>query len=94
MTIRGLAAGEYTVNVSHYVATTNKPVPVSVRVQKLNPVARVVYEGQVTVDHRGDEKTAVRFRLDEKGEVVDVNHRPKSLVNILGSSRPLGGDNK
>ena len=87
-TIRGVAPGEYVVNVSHYVATTHKPVPVNVRVQKLNPVARVIYEGQVTVDHRGDEKTAVRFTLDAKGEVTDINHREKSLLNILGSSRP------
>ena len=87
-TIRGVAPGEYVVNVSHYVATTHKPVPVNVRVQKLNPVARVIYERQVTVDHRGDEKTAVRFTLDAKGEVTDINHREKSLLNILGSSRP------
>ena len=94
LTIRGVVAGEYVVNVSHYVATTGKPVPANVRVQKLNPVARVIYEGQVVVDHTGDEKTAVRFRLDDKGEVVDINHREKSLLNILGSSRPLEGDNK
>jgi len=93
-TIRGLVAGEYTVNVAHYVATTGTPVPANVRVQKLNPVARVIYEGQVTVDHKGDEKTVVRFRLDEKGEVVDINHREKSLLNILGASRPTEGDNK
>lgn len=87
-TIRGIVAGEYVVNVSHYVATTHNPVPVSVRVQKLNPIARVIYEGQVTVDHRGDEKTAVRFTLDGKGDVIDINHRQKSLLNILGASRP------
>ncbi len=93
-TIRGLVPGEYVVNVAHYVATTHQPVTASLRVQKLNPSARVVYEGQVKVDHRGDEKTAVRFRLDEKGDVVDINYRPKSLLNILGSSRPLEGDGK
>jgi hypothetical protein len=87
-TIRGIVAGEYVVNVSHYVATTHNPVPVNVRVQKLNPVARVIYEGQVKVDHRGDEKTAVRFTLDGKGDVIDINHRQKSLLNILGASRP------
>src|SRR4051812_27155853 len=56
-TIRGLVAGEYVVNVTHYVASTNQPVTASVRVQKLNPQARVIYEGQLKVDHRGDEKT-------------------------------------
>jgi hypothetical protein len=92
LTIRGIVPGEYVVNVSHYVATTHNPVPVNVRVQKLNPVARVIYEGQVKVDHRGDEKTAVRFTLDAKGDVTDINHREKSLLNILGASRPAEDD--
>jgi hypothetical protein len=89
LTIRGIVAGEYVVNVSQYVAASHKPVPVNVRVQKLNPVARVIWEGQVKVDHRGDEKTAVRFSLDAKGDVTDINHRDKSLLNILGASRPV-----
>ena len=88
LTIRGIVAGEYVVNVSEYAAITHKPAPVNVRVQKLNPVARVIYEGQVKVDHRGDETTAVRFTLDAKGDVTDINHRQKSLLNILGASRP------
>jgi len=94
VTVRGIVPGEYVVNVSHYVATTNKPVPANVRVQKLNPVARVIWEGQVSVDHKGDEKTAVRFTLDEKGEVVTTNNRPKSLLNILGAAGPMEGDGK
>ena len=89
LTIRGIVAGEYVVNVSQYVSVGHKSVPVNVRVQKLNPAARVIYEGQLKVDHRGDEKTAVRFTLDGKGEVIDINHRQKSLLNILGSSRPV-----
>ncbi|HXT08943.1 MAG TPA: hypothetical protein VN715_18650 [Roseiarcus sp.] len=89
LTIRGIVAGEYVVNVSQYVSVSHKPVPVNVRVQKLNPAARVIYEGQLKVDHRGDEKTAVRFTLDGKGDVIDINHREKSLLNILGSSRPV-----
>ena len=94
VTVRGIAPGEYTVNISHYVATTHQPVPANVRVQKLNPVARVVWEGQVFVDHKGDEKTAVRFTLDDKGAVSAINTRPKSLINILGASSALGADSK
>ena len=94
VTIRGIVPGEYVVNVSHYVATTHSPVPASVRVQKLNPIATVVWEGQVTVDHKGDEKTAVRFRLDGQGNVAEINNRQKSLLNILGSSRPGEADGK
>ena len=32
VSIRGIIAGEYTVNVNHYLATTSAPVPVSVKV--------------------------------------------------------------
>ena len=80
VTIRGIVAGEYTVNVSHFQATTGKPVPVTVKVQKLNPTTQVIFDNTVFVDHTGDEKTAVRFTLDTAGKVIDVNSRPKSLI--------------
>src|ERR1700681_529735 len=38
VSIRGIVAGEYTVNIAHYLATTRMPVPVSVKVEKVNPV--------------------------------------------------------
>ena len=80
VTIRGIVAGEYTVNVSHFQATTGRPVPATVKVQKLNPTTQVVFDNTVIVDHTGDEKTAVRFALDESGKVTDVNARQKSLI--------------
>jgi hypothetical protein len=78
--IRGIVPGEYTVNVSHFQATTGLPVPATVKVQKLNPTAQVVFDNTIIVDHTGDEKTAVRFVLDDSGKVVDVNSRQKSLI--------------
>jgi hypothetical protein len=35
----------------------------------------------------GEEKTAVRFRLAPDGHVVDVNHRPKSLIQLTRNVR-------
>src|ERR1700710_368542 len=35
--LRGLVAGEYTVNVSHFQALTGQPVEATVKVQKVNP---------------------------------------------------------
>ena len=55
-------------------------MPATVKVQKLNPTTQVVFDNAVIVDHTGDEKTAVRFTLDDTGNVVDVNSRPKSLI--------------
>jgi len=80
VTIRGIVPGEYTVNVSHFQATTGRPVPATVKVQKLNPTTQVVFDNTIIVDHTGDEKTAVRFVLDDSGKVVDVNSRQKSLI--------------
>src|SRR3974377_1340976 len=61
VTVRGIVAGEYTVNVSHFVARTGQPVPVTVKVQKLNPTAQVIFDHKLTVGHTGDEKKALRF---------------------------------
>ena len=59
--------GEYTVNVNHYLATTGAPVPVSVKVEKVNPTVEVVHYDTISLDHTGQEKTAVRFRLADNG---------------------------
>jgi hypothetical protein len=80
VTMRGLLAGEYIVNIHHYLATKPDPVPVTVKVEKLNPKAEVVFYDRLFLDHTGDEKTAVRFTIDDKGNVTDINTRPKSLI--------------
>jgi hypothetical protein len=92
VTVRGVVAGEYTVNISHFQATTGQPVPATVKVQKLNPVAQVVFDDKVTVDHTGDEKTALRFKLDAEGKVIDVHRRPKSLLATFRNVRANGAD--
>ena len=92
VTVRGIVAGEYTVNISHFQATTGQPVPVMVKVQKLNPTAQVIFDDKVIVDHTGDEKTAVRFRLDTEGKVIDVQRRPKSLLETFRNAWRNGAD--
>ncbi len=82
VSIRGIVPGEYTVNVDHYLATTGKPVPVSVKVEKINPTVDVVFYDTIYLDHTGQERTAVRFTLDADGAVKDTNQREKSLVEI------------
>jgi hypothetical protein len=92
VTVRGLVAGEYTVNVSHFQAVTGQPVEATVKVQKLNPTAQVIFDDKVIVDHSGDEKTALRFRLDSEGKVIDVQRRPKSLLETFRNVRANGAD--
>jgi hypothetical protein len=92
VTVRGLVAGEYTVNISHFQAVTGQPVEATVKVQKLNPTAQVIFDDKVIVDHTGDEKTALRFRLDSEGKVIDVQRRPKSLLETFRNVRANGAD--
>jgi uncharacterized protein YfaP (DUF2135 family) len=92
VTVRGIVPGEYTVNVSHFQATTGAPVTATVKVQKLNPTAQVIFDDKLTLDHTGDEKTAVRFRLDTEGKVIDVQQRPKSLLETFRNIRANGAD--
>ena len=92
VTVRGIVAGEYTVNVSHFQATTGRPVDATVKVQKLNPTAQVIFDDKVTVDHTGDEKTALRFWLDAEGKVMDVQTRPKSLLETFRNVHMNGAD--
>jgi len=92
ITVRGIVPGEYTVNLSHFQATTGQPVAATVKVQKLNPTAQVIFDDKVMVDHTGDEKTALRFKLDAEGKVVDVHRRPKSLLETFRNVRANGAD--
>jgi hypothetical protein len=92
ITVRGIVAGEYTINVSHFQALTHQPVFATVKVQKLNPTAQVIYDNVVSVDHTGDEKTAVRFTIDADGKVIDVNSRQKSLMETFRNVHQNGAD--
>ena len=90
VTIRGIVPGEYVVNANEFVASTPDKVPVSVKVEKLNPVATVIYYGTIEFDHKGQEETFVRFTLDADGQVSDVNTKSKSLVRAV--RRPGAGN--
>jgi hypothetical protein len=87
ISLRGIVPGEYTVNVHYFLATKGGPVPVIVKTEKVNPVVEVVSYDTINLARMGEEKTAVRFRLAADGHVVDVNHRPKSLIQLTRNVR-------
>jgi hypothetical protein len=87
VSIRGIVAGEYTVNIQYYLAIQHSPVPVSVKVEKINPAVEVIHYDTIMLDHAGQEKTAVRFRVAQDGSVTDINHLEKSLVQLTRSVR-------
>ena len=92
VTLRGIAAGEYVVNLLHYKAETGRPVPVKVKVEKLNPQVSVVYAGTNQLTGAGDEQTAVRFSLDATGAVIRLTSRNKLLIRTEAFEAKRQGD--
>jgi len=83
VTVRGIVPGEYVVNAHEFLDTSPVKMPVSVKVEKLNPTATVAFYDTHEFDHKGQEETYVRFTLDGDGQVTDLNTRAKSLVRAV-----------
>lgn len=80
VTVRAVQPGEYVVNLLHYKSNYSEPLPVTVKIEKLNPSVSMVYYGTHQLTGSGDEKTAVRFTLDALGAVKSTSQRPKKLI--------------
>ncbi len=82
---RGLRAGEYVVNVHLFRSgTAELPLPVTIVVtEKVKPDAltQQLLGTRVQLRYEGEELTALRFRLDKQGNLVQgsVNSLPKPL---------------
>lgn len=82
VTLRGVVTGEYVVNLHYYATETGKPVPVEVRLVKVNPRLEILYYGTTVMEQVGSEKTALRFRVSRSGQVDNINFLPKMIVLI------------
>lgn len=88
---RGLQDGEYTVNIVHYIANGTAPLPVEVKVEKLNPTVEVIFYQTLELRGTGQEVTAVRFTLAGM-QVENVNNTPRNLVELTrGGKATTGG---
>jgi hypothetical protein len=82
---RGVPAGEYTVNIHLYRNTggyVSIPVTVAVSVKsQTNESARRVLATKLLLENEGEERTAFRFSLDDKGGLIreSVHNLPKPL---------------
>jgi hypothetical protein len=83
VSLRGIVAGEYTVNVYHFSAQTDLPVPVTVTIEKLNPRVSVVAKRTLEIAGSSVEKTAARFTLNEKGEVASTSNVERSVLETF-----------
>ncbi|WP_353092615.1 hypothetical protein [Methylibium sp.] len=83
VTLRGIAPGEYTVNLQYYETKNGEPVEATVSLVKVNPRAEVVYYGTAQLARKGDEVTALRFTMLPDGSVANINTLPKTLVQPI-----------
>ena len=82
VTFRRMVPGEYVVNLHYYKSNTNQPVTAEVSFARVNPVLEILYYGKVELNSAGDERTAVRFRMNPDGSIADINTMHKSLVSV------------
>ncbi|PWQ92462.1 hypothetical protein [Leucothrix pacifica] len=80
VTIRGRPPGEFIVNVHYYKSKDQLEVPVTIYVAEVNPTLKVLHYATVTLKKEGDEKTAVRFTLNNQGKVENINTLQTSLL--------------
>jgi uncharacterized protein YfaP (DUF2135 family) len=91
VTLRGVAPGEYVVNVHYYDGSKNAqgeagaggPVAATVSVVKVNPRAEIVFHATQTLVAPGTELTMVRFSVQTDGSVNNINTMPKALVKRI-----------
>ena len=90
VTIRGIVPGEYIINAHWFSKAQNgndigenyvpsEKLEVSVKVEKLNPY-RLVYTGKEILTKPGEEKTFLRFYVDNEGNVYKINKLDQQMV--------------
>ncbi len=80
VTLRGTITGEYVVNVYYYQSITGESVPVTVKVERVNPEFKLVFVDQVVLERQDTEKTVVRFTVTASRDIKDVRDTPKVLT--------------
>jgi len=80
ITIRSRHSGEYIVNLYYYQAHSKEPVPVDIKVDRINPKYETVFREKIILNRQDEEVTAVRFSIDDDGNVYDVNKLPVKLT--------------
>ena len=102
VTIRGIIPGEYIVNAhlySTHVGTyldgekvlypqRGTKFPVTVEVTKVNPVYKILWQGEYEFKTKGQERTFYRFKIDHDGDVVDFNFIEKKFIKPWGGTDP------
>ena len=101
--LRGIHPGEYVVNAHLYsirggdpdsTASDTQPHPVTpfdvkLRIEKLNPKVKKVFEGTSVIKNNQEEVHLVRFTVTPEGEIVNVSKElPVNLRELLQMGTP------
>lgn len=80
VTFRGFHPGEYCINVHAYKMNDKRPCPVIIQIDKVNPTLKTLMIAQVILEAQGDEKTAIRFKLNKDGLIESSNTIKKKII--------------
>ncbi len=86
VTLRAVVPGEYVINLLHYKANYSESLPVSVKLEKLNPEVKLIYYGTHHLGGTGHEVTATRFTIDSEG-VTTTSNLAKSLLTVVNKNK-------
>lgn len=99
VTIRGYISGEWVLNIHLYSKRDELPVPVTVKMDKLNPSLVTVLVKTIILKKKWEEITVGRFVMAADGDIIEWIDIPKQLVEMKGTtaypngSAPRGGLN-
>jgi hypothetical protein len=90
VTIRGFIPGEWVINIHLFKKNqTRGPSKVNIRIDKLNPSVITILNENLVITKYWEEKTVIRFRMDNKGNITDRNKMFKSLIKLHPSMHML-----
>ncbi len=87
VTIRGFIPGEWVLNVHLYRMDGKEPVPVEIKMDKLNPYETIIYK-RFMINKDWDEITIKRFTMTNDGSIISMNELPKKLVESKSIPTP------
>ena len=80
--LRGIMEGEYVINVHLFsINTTPPPTKATIRIVKLNPFHRIVFEKTVTLEYIHHEITVTRFTMRRDGWIMEYDDLPMMLID-------------
>lgn len=84
--IRGFIGGQWVLNLHMYAKRDKTPTRVRIRVEKLNPAVRTIYDQEVEMTEKWQEITIGRFQMSAQGQVTGWDKLPKKLAWSLGDA--------